>query len=132
VTPVEQRRFDRIARERDEAMAELKMWRAADQTEEIARLKGRLDAAHAILHALKNQPQWALKDGRVDADLGRGWRASVTAHLDQNGNEIHSWSVFHETTGDFGQGFGSDHKTAKEAAVRYVQVEEEMRAAGKT
>lgn len=113
-------------------MAELKMWRAADQTQEIERLKGRLDAAHAILHALKNQPQWALKDGRVDADLGRGWRASVTAHFDLNGNEVHAWSVFHEPTGDFGQGFGSDYKTTKEAAIRYVQVEEEMRAAGKT
>ena len=132
MTPVEQRRLERIARERDEALAELKMWRAADQTQEIERLKVRLDAAHAILHALKKQPQWTMKDGRLDADLGKGWRAAVTAHLDQNGNEIHSWSVFHEPTGDYGQGFGSDHKTAKEAAVRYVQVEEEMRAAGET
>jgi hypothetical protein len=132
VTPVEQRRFERIARERDEAMAELKMWRAADQTQEIERLRLKLNVAEVVLAVLKKQPQWTLKDGCLDADLGKGWRAAVTAHLDQNGNEIHAWSVFHETTGDFGQGFGSDHKTAKEAAVRYVQVEEEMRAAGKT
>ena len=132
MTPVEQRRFDRIARERDEAMAELKMWRAADQTQEIERLKGKLDVANAVLHALKKQPQWTLTDGRIDADLGNGWRATVNAQIDSNGNEIHSWSVFHEATGDYGVGFGSDHKTAKEAAIRYVQVEEELRAAGKT
>jgi hypothetical protein len=132
VTPVEQRRFDRIARERDEAMAELKMWRAADQTQEIERLRLKLDVAEVALAVLKKQPQWTMKDGCLDADLGKGWRAAVIAYLDQNDNEIHSWSVFHEATGDFGQGFGSDHKTAKEAAVRYVQVEEEMRAAGKT
>jgi hypothetical protein len=124
--------LERIARERDEALAELKMWRAADQTQQIERLKGKLDVANAVLHALKKQPQWTLTDGRVEADLGNSWRAAVYVQFDPNGNEIHSWSVFHETTGDYGVGFGSDHKTAKEAAVRYVQVEEEMRAAGKT
>ena len=63
MTPVEQRRLERIARERDEAMAELKMYRIADQTEEIHRLRGKLDVANAVLAYFKKHAPCALKAG---------------------------------------------------------------------
>jgi hypothetical protein len=58
VTPVEQRRLERIARERDEALAELKMHRASDQRQEIERLRGKLDVAHVMLNYLKRELGW--------------------------------------------------------------------------
>ena len=58
MTPVEQRRLERIARERDEAMAELKMYRATDQRQEIERLRGKLDVAQVLLNYLKKELGW--------------------------------------------------------------------------